>query len=460
MSDLNIEKLLNIYNYFDGIMVTDEKGVIKYYTNFRTDVYSLQVDRIVGKTILEIHPDLTEETSTIMQVLKTGQPIYDRVEHLTTAHGDCITNICSTLPIMQGGKIVGTIDFSRSIDDGQNRNIQRRYINLPKLHSQKENLYHLDDIVTSSQKINEIKKQIPMIANTDSAVMIYGETGTGKEMIAQSIHTSGVRCGYNFVSQNCAAIPANLLESILFGTVKGSFTGAEDKAGLFELANGGTLFLDEINSMEMSMQAKILKAIEEKQVRRIGGERPIAFDVKVISAVNKNPMDCIQEGLLRQDLFYRLSTVLIEVPALRNRLVDIPVMTNYFINQFNRKMNKDVVGVTNEVMELFCQYTWPGNVRELKNVIEGSFNVISSREISVENLPFYLTSRFEEEKDRMVNYVGSLSLTEKVEEYEKRLIQWALDSTKNASLAAEKLKISKQALNYKLLKYGLRERKK
>ena len=123
-------------------------------------------------------------------------------------------------------------------------------------------------------------------------------------------------------------------------------------------------------------------------------------------------------------------------------------------------MNKDVVGVTNEVMELFCQYTWPGNVRELKNVIEGSFNVISSREISVENLPSYLTSRFEEEKDRMVNYVGSLSLTEKVEEYEKRLIQWALDSTKNASLAAEKLKISKQALNYKLLKYGLRERKK
>lgn len=460
MSDLNLDKILNIYNYFDGIMITDEKGIIKYYTNFRTDVYSLQLDQIVGKTVLEIHPELTEEQSTIMQVLKTGQPIYDRVEHLTTSHGDTVTNICSTLPIMQGDKIVGAIDFARSIDDGRNKDIQRRYINIPKFQNNKDKLYHLDDIVTSSTKINEIKKQIPMIANTDSAVMICGETGTGKEMIAQSIHTSGVRCRANFVSQNCAAIPENLLESILFGTERGGFTGAEDKAGLFEIANGGTLFLDEINSMELGMQAKILKAIEEKQIRRIGGNKSISFDVKVISAVNKNPIACIREGSLRQDLFYRLSTVFIEVPALRNRTADIPVMTNYFINEYNKKMNKNVTGVTAEVMELFCQYSWPGNVRELKNVIEGSFNVIRSREIGLESLPSYLTSHFENEKFMVINYDDDQSLIEKVEEYEKRLITWALNSTKNMSLAADKLKISKQALNYKLLKYGLKDRKR
>ena len=460
MSDLNLDKILNIYNYFDGIMITDEKGVIKYYTNFRTDVYSLQLDQIVGKTVLEIHPELTEEQSTIMQVLKTGQPIYDRVEHLTTSHGDTVTNICSTLPIMQGDKIVGAIDFARSIDDGRNKDIQRRYINIPKFQNNKDKFYHLDDIVTSSTKINEIKKQIPMIANTDSAVMICGETGTGKEMIAQSIHTSGVRCGANFVSQNCAAIPENLLESILFGTERGGFTGAEDKAGLFEIANGGTLFLDEINSMELGMQAKILKAIEEKQIRRIGGNKSISFDVKVISAVNKNPIACIREGSLRQDLFYRLSTVFIEVPALRNRTADIPVMTNYFINEYNKKMNKNVTGVTAEVMELFCQYSWPGNVRELKNVIEGSFNVIRSREIGLESLPSYLASHFENEKLMVINYDDDQSLTEKVEEYEKRLITWALNSTKNMSLAADKLKISKQALNYKLLKYGLKDCKR
>lgn len=159
-------------------------------------------------------------------------------------------------------------------------------------------------------------------------------------------------------------------------------------------------------------------------------------------------------------MFYRLSTVLIEIPALRNRLADIPVMTNYFIDQNNRKMNKDVVGVTDEVMELFCQYSWPGNVRELKNVVEGAFNIISSHEIGKENLPRYLTAHYEEEKSMLVNYDDSLSLTEKVEEYEKRMIIQAIDSTKNISMAAEKLKISKQALNYKLLKYGLKEKRR
>ena len=163
---------------------------------------------------------------------------------------------------------------------------------------------------------------------------------------------------------------------------------------------------------------------------------------------------------MRQDLFYRLSTVFIEVPALRNRTADIPVMTNYFINEYNKKMNKNVTGVTGEVMELFCQYSWPGNVRELKNVIEGSFNVIRSREIGLESLPSYLTSHFENEKFMVINYDDDQSLIEKVEEYEKRLITWALNSTKNMSLAADKLKISKQALNYKLLKYGLKDRKR
>ena len=460
MSDLNIERILNIFNYFDGAIITDDKGVIQYYVNFRTDVYNLRMSEIVGKTILEIHPELTEETSTIMQVLRTGQPVYDKVEHLSAPHGDRVTNLCSTLPIIENGKIVGAIDLSRSIDDDRNRHIQRRYIEMPKYHSGGEHFYHLEDIVSKSKKILEIKEMIPMIANTDSAVMICGETGTGKEMVAQSIHTAGVRASHSFISQNCAAIPANLLESILFGTVKGSFTGAEDKKGLFELADGGTLFLDEINSMDLAMQAKILKAIEEKKVRRIGGDKLIPFDVKVVSATNMDPLACIRDGRLREDLFYRLSTVLIEIPALRNRLADIPVMTNYFIDQNNRKMNKDVVGVTDEVMELFCQYSWPGNVRELKNVIEGAFNVLGSNVIEKRNLPPYMTHHFEEEKSVILHYDDSLGLMERVEDYEKRLILMAIDSTENITSAAAKLKISKQALNYKLLKYGLKEKRR
>lgn len=459
MGNINISKMLNIYNYFDGVIITDEDGVIKYYTNFRTDLYNLRLDEVIGKTIMEIHPEMKEEDSTIMKVLKTRKPIYDHIEHLTTLHGDNVTNVCSTLPIMQGGRIVGAIDFSRCIDDEFHKNIERRQIVIPNISSKDEKLYSVEDIISTSKKINEIKKMVPMIANTESAVMIFGETGTGKEMIAQSIHSSGPRASKPFISQNCAAIPDTLLESIMFGNIKGSFTGAEDKAGLFEIANGGTIFLDEINSMSMAMQAKILKTIEEKKVRRIGSPEFIAFDVKVLCALNQDPIKCMKENIIREDLFYRLSTVLIEIPPLRDRIADIPFMVNYFIGLNNLKMNKNVMGVSGEVMEILCNYNWPGNVRELKNIVEGAFNVIGSNIINKKDLPAYMFNIFEKEHNTLLKIDDNLSLEDKVYEYEKRIIIMALDSTKNITQAAKKLKISKQTLNYKLLKFGLKSKK-
>lgn len=449
----NFESLLNIYNYFDGIIVTDKNGIINYYVNFRTDIYNLRLKQIIGKNILEIHPEIKEEDSTIMQVLKTGQPIYDRIEHLTTPHGDCMTNICSTLPILENGNIVGAIDLSRGIDT----DVQRKFIEMPKVFNQSNSLYHVNDIVSASKKVNDLKSIISMVANTDSAVMICGETGTGKELFAQSVHTSGLRVSKPFISQNCAAIPNTLLEGILFGTTKGSFTGAEDKAGLFEMANGGTLFLDEINSMDLGMQAKILKVIEEKKVRRIGSGDTVSVDLKIISATNKPPLQCVKDNTIREDLFYRLSTVLFNIPSLRERIVDIPLLVNYFIEQNNSKMNKNVLGVSSEVMELFMNYQWPGNVRELKNVIEGAFNVIGSSEIKKDDLPPHLLNNYSHQNERLISYGEDMSLPERLEEYEKRLLIQALDSTNNLTRAAEKLKITKQALNYKILKYGLRK---
>ena len=449
----NFESLLNIYNYFDGIIVTDKNGIINYYVNLRTDIYNLRLKQIIGKNILEIHPEIKEEDSTIMQVLKTGQPIYDRIEHLTTPHGDCMTNICSTLPILENGNIVGAIDLSRGIDT----DVQRKFIEMPKVFNQSNSFYHVNDIVSASKKVNDLKSIISMVANTDSAVMICGETGTGKEMFAQSVHTSGLRVSKPFISQNCAAIPNTLLEGILFGTTKGSFTGAEDKAGLFEMANGGTLFLDEINSMDLGMQAKILKVIEEKKVRRIGSDDTVSVDLKIISATNKPPLQCVKDNTIREDLFYRLSTVLFDIPSLRERIVDIPLLVNYFIEQNNSKMNKNVLGVSSEVMELFMNYQWPGNVRELKNVIEGAFNVIGSSEIKKDDLPPHLLNNYSHQNERLISYGEDMSLPERLEEYEKRLLIQALDSTNNLTRAAEKLKITKQALNYKILKYGLRK---
>lgn len=459
MGNINIEKMLNIYNYFDVVIITDEKGVIKYYANFKTDIYNLRINEIIGKTILEIHPEMKEEDSTIMKVLKTKKPIYDHIEHLTNAYGDRMTSICSTLPIMQGDQVVGAVDFARCIDDEYNKNIERRRIAIPKRSANEEELYNINDIITTSLKINEIKKMIPMISNTDSPVMIYGETGTGKEMIAQSIHTSGMRGEKPFVSQNCAAIPDTLLESILFGTTKGAFTGAEDKAGLFEVANGGTIFLDEINSMSMNMQAKILKAIEEKKVRRIGSHKTFSFDVKVLCALNQDPIKCIKDNILREDLFYRLSTVLIEIPPLRKRIADISILVKYFIGINNLKMNKNVIGASDEVIEIICDYYWPGNVRELSNVIEGAFNILESNIIEKKHLPAYMFNNYEKEHHTILKIDDSLGLSEKLFEYEKRLITLALDTTQNITQAANKLKISKQALNYKILKYGLKSKK-
>lgn len=452
MSLENVEQVLSIYNYFDSVIVTDVNGVIKYYANMRTDIYDLKTTDIIGKTILDIHPELTEETSSIMRVLKSGKPIFDKIEKLTTKHGQSITNLYSTLPLIHKGEIVGAIDLARCIEENE-----RQKIVLPiNIGGNDNGLYHIQDIISTSASMKYVKSMIPKIANTDSSVLIYGETGTGKELIAQSIHTYSNRNNKKFVSINCAAIPSTLIESILFGTVKGSYTGAENKTGLFEIANGGTLFLDEINSMDMNMQAKLLKAIEEKKITRVGGTEPIHVNVKIVSALNEDPAFCIREKCLREDLFYRLNVVQIDIPPLRERIGDIIYLTECFIDKYNERMNKNVIGISDEVKEIFIGYSWPGNVRELQNVIEGAFNIIESSYIQKKNLPQYMTNHFENERIKMAAGNENMSLAQKVDEYEKRLIIQALDSTENIVQAAKKLKISKQALGYKLHKYKLR----
>lgn len=454
-----VEQILNLYNYIDGIMVSDASGVIEYYHTYRPDVNQLKEQDVVGKSVLEIYPNLTEETSSMMRVLRTGKPISNEFQTLSTFKGQSIRAVNTTMPIMDGDKIVGAVDVSRYVES----DYERQNITLELKEKQAvQALYTLDDIFTASQQMMMLKERIRMIAATDSSVLICGETGTGKELVAQSLHTSSHRRHKRFISQNCASIPANLLESILFGTVKGSYTGAETRPGLFELAHGGTLFLDEINSMEISVQAKILKAIEEKQITRIGGMESIPVDVKIVSAVNQNPMDCIREGKLREDLFYRLSVVQLTLPPLRTRHNDLYFLTNAFIREFNQKMNRNIIGIDEEVQALFEQYDWPGNVRELKNVIEGAFNITDSGFIQKRHLPEYLIhigqrNRKEEffRKEDAEFSSPDFSLDRAVREYEIQLIRKAMQQTRNLTEAARKLKISKQTLNYKINKYDL-----
>lgn len=460
-----VEQILNIYNYIDGLMITDKDGKIVYYKTYRPDLINLKENKILGKNVLSIYPNLTSETSSIMRVLKTGEPIYNEKQYLESYDGQKLNVVNTTLPIVENDRIVGVIDVSQYMDPSY----QRKEVVISMASNKGiKNLYEIDDIISNSKSMESLKSRIPMVASTDSSVLIYGETGTGKELVAQSIHTSSTRKQNIFVSQNCAAIPGNLLEGILFGTTKGSYTGAENKPGLFEIANGGTLFLDEINSMDIGVQSKLLKAIEEKQVTRIGGYKPIKTNIKILSAVNEDPLVSVREKRLREDLFYRLSAVQLNIPPLRERGEDLSYLVKYFIKEFNQKMNRDVLDIDSEVEWIFKNYSWPGNVRELRNIIEGAFNVSSNRIIRKRDIAEYVyrkhpKSEFDNFEDSNQDLIlseektFSKSLPEMLEEYERKILIYAISNSSSFVEAAEKLQITKQSLNYKLNKYNIKE---
>lgn len=460
MSEKYIEQILNIYNHVDTIILTDDKGYITYFITYRPDVNPHRPKNMVGKHMLEAFKTLTEETSSVMRVIKTGEPILNEIQEFPY-DSYVVRSINTTMPIKENGKLVGVANMIRYLDGPFKRN--EIVIDL----KEKKDFgirYHIDDIEGCSESIFYLKQKIRMVSETDSAVLIYGETGVGKELVAQSIHGLSSRRNNRFVSQNCAAIPESLLESIIFGTVKGAYTGAENRPGLFEISKGGTLFLDEINSMEITLQAKILRAIEDNEVTRIGSNTPIKTDVRIISALNENPMDCIKNKKLRRDLFYRLSTVEIDIDPLRKRKEDISYMTDYYINYFNKRMNRAIIGIDEDVEKIFSRYEWPGNVRELRNVLEGAFNIATSRKIKKKYLPNYLLQEFDVEgiemaDEHIIRWSNGedFNLDEAIKEYERNIIISALHNSRNLSEAAKKLGISRQNLNYKLNKHSLLE---
>lgn len=460
MSEKYIEQILNIYNHVDTIILTDDKGYITYFITYRPDVNPHRPKNMVGKHMLEVFKTLTEETSSVMRVIKTGEPILNEIQEFPY-DSYVVRSINTTMPIKENGKLVGVANMIRYLDGPFKRN--EIVIDL----KEKKDFgirYHIDDIEGCSESISYLKQKIRMVSETDSAVLIYGETGVGKELVAQSIHGLSSRRNNRFVPQNCAAIPESLLESIIFGTVKGAYTGAENRPGLFEISKGGTLFLDEINSMEITLQAKILRAIEDNEVTRIGSNTPIKTDVRIISALNENPMDCIKNKKLRRDLFYRLSTVEIDIDPLRKRKEDISYMTDYYINYFNKRMNRAIIGIDEDVEKIFSRYEWPGNVRELRNVLEGAFNIATSRKIKKKYLPNYLLQEFDVEgietaDEHIIRWSNGedFNLDEAIKEYERNIIISALHNSRNLSEAAKKLGISRQNLNYKLNKHSLLE---
>lgn len=294
---------------------------------------------------------------------------------------------------------------------------------------------------------------------------VIGDTGTGKELFAQSIHNHSPRKNYPFIAQNCAALPEHLLEGLLFGTSVGSFTGAIDREGLIEQAHNGTLLLDEINSMGINLQAKLLRFLQEKTIQRLGAKRSIDVDVRVIATMNEDPYTAMENGRLREDLFYRLSVVNIIIQPLKNRKEDIPVLIDHFLQKHSERLQIRVDKVEPEVMNIFLNYEWPGNIRELEHTIEGCINMLDGEStIAYHHLSPTFQTRVNEytqnNTDREIPKLSLLSggsLEEQKEKLERTLIQLALEEEKgNVTKAGKVLGISRQNLNYKIKKYNLK----
>ena len=302
-------------------------------------------------------------------------------------------------------------------------------------------------IIGNSPGIRKVYRVIEQSAPTGASVLISGESGTGKELIAQTIHELSPRASFPFVAINCAAIPETLLESEIFGHEKGAFTGASDRrTGVFELAHRGTLFLDEIAEMMPATQVKLLRVLQERIFRRLGGRQEIAVDVRVIAATNVNPQDAVHNGKLREDLFYRLNVFAIDLPPLRERREDIPLLVQTFLSEFNRTNGKGIRAVDQDTMYILERYPWPGNIRELRNVIERATILAESEFIEPRHLPPSLLARGEETLPTLTIAPGTT-----VDEAERRLILLTLEHTRNnKTRAAEILGISLKTLHNKL----------
>ncbi|SKC58374.1 sigma-54 interaction domain-containing protein [Maledivibacter halophilus] len=454
----NIEKILDFVS--DGIQIIDKKGNIVYCNKMAAILDDINKEDVIGKHVFDIYPSLQEQTSTLFQVLKVGIPLFNIEQSFINYKGKKITTINSTLPIKINGRIIGAIEISRNITDV--KALSEKVIDLQnKIYGGRDekNIYDdevsfsFKDIIGHSKEILRIKSIAMKAAPSPSPILIYGDTGTGKELLVQAIHNAG-RAGKSFVAQNCAALPANLLEGILFGTVKGSFTDADDRPGLFELAHGGTLFLDEINSMPIQLQAKLLRVLQEHRIRRLGDIKTKKVNVRVIAATNIPPEEAVEEGLLRKDLYYRINAVSIGIPDLKDRKEDIPLLTEHFIKKYNNILNRNIKGISGEVASIFQSYSWPGNVRELEHVIEGAMNIIDKDIITVGDLPKNLIKFYHGISTEAVR--EKLPLKDALENLEKQMIKNALKETNNnISQAASLLGIPRQTLQYKIKKYIL-----
>ena len=447
-SNKNLQLLLD---HVDGAMAIDMKGVV-FYLNDQCASY-LHVDReaSIGKHVMEVFSE-----TKMLEGLQFDMP---RIVYYNTSFG---LGISIHVPLFEQGEKVGLLEYDviqgsqylYDFSDDYRLFLDKEFKLLSHQIHLEQNKYTINDIVGQSACIQRLREEIAHAARVSSTVLITGETGTGKELVAHSLHTLSSRRMNPFVYVNASALPDNLIESELFGYEPGAFTGAsrEGKKGKFELAHTGTLLIDEIDQMSLHLQPKLLRAIQEREIDRVGGTKSIPVDIRILAATNKDLRQLVKEGKFREDLFFRLHVLEINTPPLRDHLEDIPALTKSIVEELNSVMGKRVEKVNPNVYDLFRSYGWPGNVRELRNVIERAMNEVESGELMSSHFRFKQVI-FEGIGRVADDLLDQQSPIDEVRDYAERelLLRVLADCKGNKTQAAKRLKIQRPLL-YKKMK--------
>lgn len=469
----------------EGVVISDDENRILFINRAAEVIEGIDAKKSINKRMEELYSptDLTPNQSHHSVVLDTGIPANEYYNKYVVKENHKIVNALERMfPVNVGKKTIAVYSLIKNLpvlkkSMEQSLGLYTHFVEEKPKNGTK---YTFGSILGNDIRFVETISNAKHVAKNQTNVLIYGETGTGKELFAQSIHNYSSYQTGPFISVNCAAIPNTLLESMFFGTTKGAYTGAVNTPGLFEQAENGTIFLDEINSMDMALQAKILKVIENRTVRRIGADKETEIRCRILCALNEDPVQCIEDGKLRRDLYYRLSSCILHIPPLRERKSDIPLYCNYFLSRFNKEYSQRIERVDEGLLSLFMSYNWPGNVRELQHVIESAYSVAeeSIRVLKLENISSYYKSSFVEENgnskiktakmaesivDEMQHDTASEDFTpqpsglkNQIDAYEKKIIARTLAETNgNVTVAAQILEITRQALQHKIRKYEI-----
>lgn len=448
------ERLQLILKYVqDGICVMDNDGVIDYVNEAYLKIHQISASDVIGKNIDQLSPNGVRQA-----VLRTGE----RVKNKIIKKNHDVMLISNVSPIIVDGERAGAISIVKDFREIQilteklNQATSRaEYLEEELIRSRKpEEIFN--HFIGKSGKIIDALSIALKAARTKATILIRGESGTGKEMIAEGIHYASAYSKGPFIRVNCASIPDNLFESELFGHEKGAFTGAVSRRlGKFELAQHGTIFLDEIGELDIQMQAKILRVLQEKEIQRIGSETTQKLDIRIIAATNRDLEEMVKKGTFREDLYYRLNVIPIYLPPLRERKQDIALLVEHFMNEFQENRARPILGITNDAMESLLAYTWPGNVREIENLFERLFTLVDSDYIEAEDLPPYIRGkRLSTQQDpRQVLFTNDSVLP--MEDYEKEIIKKALKKYGSCNAAGKALHLNHKTVAAKARKYHL-----